>query len=53
MIYFVAIAINGDLSTCDNNLLIIHVCIISNNFIAFIFDTKISVPKQWQMKKVK
>ena len=44
---------NGDLSTCDDNLLIIHVCIISNNFIAFIFDTKISVPKQWQMKKVK
>ena len=25
----------------------------NNNFIDFIFDTKISVPKQWQMKKVK
>ena len=37
---------NGDLSTCDVTLLIIHVCIISNNFIDFIFDTKISVPKQ-------
>ena len=24
-----------------------------NNFIDFIFDMKISVPKQWQMKKVK
>ena len=39
---------NGDLSTCDNinNLIIIHVCIISNNFIDFIFDMKVSVPKQ-------
>ena len=25
----------------------------NNNFIDFIFDMKISVPKQWQMKKVK
>ena len=25
----------------------------NNNFIDFIFDMKISVPKQWQMQKVK
>ena len=25
----------------------------NNNFIDFIFDMNISVPKQWQMKKVK